>query len=371
MQYLKYFIIAFVAFVALGFLIITYLKKTYESKPSSVKLAELDEKFMNDSSLSEACVYIKDLKNDKEHKIVKGDFTNKKFYLASVSKLFTHALIFQLIDEGILDYNGTISSYLNEREWAGIAKSRDEDFSGRITIKNLIDQTSGLADYETDFRIEGKQILVNLLEKDFSFSFQSAVDATRTLMPVSEPGKFGKAYYSNLNSLLLGRIAEVASKKSLYLLFKERIFDKLGLNCTRLVHNQVDIIPVRFGTKKHNPIKYISSAPAAGGIASTLEDTMTFIQAFFKGDLFDIKHIENVSFMPIQFYPIKYGAGMMEVEMNSLMSPIVPAPKIVGHSGSTGSFAFFDKASKIFIVGTSNQAKTNPFKYIYSYLDAL
>lgn len=130
-------------------------------------------------------------------------------------------------------------------------------------------------------------------------------------------------------------------------------------------------MPIYYGDVEKRPVKYTSSAPSAGGVIASTEDVMDFLQYFFKGELFNTSHLTESQFLPIQFFPIQYGNGMMKVEMNALMSPIIPAPRIIGHSGITGSFAFYQPNSEILIVGTINQIKTQPFAYIYGYINSI
>lgn len=54
--------------------------------------------------------------------------------------------------------------------------------------------------------------------------------------------------------------------------------------------------------------------------------------------------------------------------MSRLMSPLFPAPEIIGHSGSTGTFAFYCPSKDLFITGTINQMNKQPFPLIYSLL---
>jgi len=62
---------------------------------------------------------------------------------------------------------------------------------------------------------------------------------------------------------------------------------------------------------------------------------------------------------------------MMRVKMSRLMSPFFPAPEILGHSGSSGSFAFYCPSRDLYIVGTMNQTEKNPFQLIYQMLDSV
>lgn len=61
----------------------------------------------------------------------------------------------------------------------------------------------------------------------------------------------------------------------------------------------------------------------------------------------------------------------MRIELPFIMSPLFDAPEIQGHSGATGSFAFYCPERKVYIVGTLNQVETPPFQVIYSYLNAI
>lgn len=370
MQYIKFITLAILIIAIVACSIILIIRYVNKKKSKQEKLFNLDERFLNDPSIYHGGIYIKDLSNNTSHIVKKGDIHNKTFYLTSVTKLFTHAIIFQLIDENILEYEGTISNYLDEREWSGILRFKEEDYSGTITIRDLLDQTSGLCDYESEFLRDGKHIFEALSEEDFAMCYESAIDATRSLNPIHKPGLNESAYYSNLNALLLGRIAEVSLKKSLDLIFKEKIFDPLNLNNTFIAKNSVSVVPIHFNGESKNPIKYFSSALASSGLISNLDDTMKFIEGFFNGKLFDKKHIKDIDFKPIQFRPIKYGRGIMKVRMSPILCPLYDKPTIYGHSGSSGSFAYYLKKRNIFIVGTLNQVKSNPYKYIYGYLDA-
>ena len=60
-----------------------------------------------------------------------------------------------------------------------------------------------------------------------------------------------------------------------------------------------------------------------------------------------------------------YGAGMMRLELPRIVSPVVPAPEILGHSGSTGSFAFRCPSRGVHVVGTLNRIDVKPFEAVY------
>ena len=59
------------------------------------------------------------------------------------------------------------------------------------------------------------------------------------------------------------------------------------------------------------------------------------------------------------FFPMQYGWGMMRINLPRAFSPFKPFPEYVGHSGSTGSFAYRCPEKSLYLVGTVNQV-ANP-----------
>ncbi|MCA9891287.1 MAG: beta-lactamase family protein, partial [Anaerolineae bacterium] len=69
------------------------------------------------------------------------------YFIASVSKTYTVAVLMQLVDEGRLDLDAPITDYLSPDMLAGIHVYQGTDYSHQLKIYQLIHQTSGLADY--------------------------------------------------------------------------------------------------------------------------------------------------------------------------------------------------------------------------------
>jgi CubicO group peptidase (beta-lactamase class C family) len=65
---------------------------------------------------------------------------NTQFFIASLSKSFTALAVMQLVDAGRLDLDAPVQRYL-----PGFQLS-DAEAAARITIRHLLNQTSGLAD---------------------------------------------------------------------------------------------------------------------------------------------------------------------------------------------------------------------------------
>src|SRR3954451_9285933 len=59
------------------------------------------------------------------------------FQIGSITKLWTATLVMQLVDEGKVDLDATVRTYLPE------FRIGDEDAAARITVRQLLNHTSG------------------------------------------------------------------------------------------------------------------------------------------------------------------------------------------------------------------------------------
>lgn len=57
--------------------------------------------------------------------------------------------------------------------------------------------------------------------------------------------------------------------------------------------------------------------------------------------------------------PINYGGGYMQIPLGGLYTMFMGSGELLGHSGSTGSFAFYHKEKDLYFVGDVNQM-SNP-----------
>ena len=100
-------------------------------------------------------------------------------------------------------------------------------------------------------------------------------------------------------------------------------------------------------------------------VVSTTNELMNYLKTFWQGKLFDKKHLDDSLTHPLQlsFYPIHYGLGFMK--MTAAM-PFKPKVDLFGHSGSTGSFAFYAKEIDYYFVGDLSQvsAPSKPVRLV-------
>jgi CubicO group peptidase (beta-lactamase class C family) len=269
-----------------------------------------------------------------------------------------------------------MARYLPDALTYGIHIYKGVDYSGRILVRQLIDQSSGLPDHEVERPKGGKSVLDELKAgHDRYIDTAEAIEIVRKLKPHFAPGTPGKAYYSNLNYRLLGEIIERVTGQSMAACFAEHIFAPLGLQHTYLYDwTAPPAQPPATIYLKNAPVhvpKYLASNVSDGGLVSTVGESLRFLRLFFERELFDQALLERMMRFNPLFFPLRYGYGLMHFQLPRYFW-IKPLPGFIGHSGSTGSFAFFCPSRSLYLAGTVNQiAPQKPFFLMISLVRAL
>ena len=206
------------------------------------------------------------------------------FAVGSVSKTYTAALVLALVGDGAIDLDAPARRYLPE---AAIDPA--------ITVRMLLDHTSGLDDYFLHANID-KALLADR---------RAAWSAARTLKYVAKPYfPPGKGWhYSNTNYFYLGLIAERVTGVALATALRERFFEPLRLDHTWYQSVDEPRGPVahgyRFATTRSSapPIdlsdgtpvmpftSVISAARGAGAIAATSSDLARWGRLLYTGEV--------------------------------------------------------------------------------------
>lgn len=282
------------------------------------------------------------------------------YFIASVTKMYTAAIVMRLSEAGRVNLGSPVAEYLPEVLTMGIHVYKGTDYSARIKVVELLNQTSGLPDHEADRPRDGKSVLEDLKAgHDREVSTPDAIEIVRGLAPRFSPGTPGKAYYSNANYRLLGAIIEAVTGKSMAENFSEHIFTPLDLRQTYLfdwrkprLDNPPAVIYLKDAVARVP--KYLTSNTSDGGLVSTASECVTFLRAFFEGQLFDPSLLPRMQTWNPIFFPMRYGYGLMNFRLPRFFS-LRPMPEFVGHSGSTGSFAFSAPGRSLYLAGTLDQ----------------
>lgn len=139
--------------------------------------------------------------------------TQTPFVLGSTTKSFTALAVMQLVEAGKIDLDAPVQRYL---PWFRVA---DPSASARITVRHLLNQTSGLP------MLPGLDVL-----DDIDDSPDAAERQARGLVTLKLTRPVGSTFeYSNLNYILLGLTIESAGGESYADYIQNHIFNPLGM----------------------------------------------------------------------------------------------------------------------------------------------
>ncbi len=281
-----------------------------------------------------------------------------EFAVASVTKTFTSALVLALAREGKIAIDDPVATYVPELH-----------LDPRITVRQLLDHTSGLGDYFFHPSID------KLLQSRPGLRWTETQALRYIGKPYFMPGHGW--HYSNTNYLVLGMLAERVGKTTLARQLQARFFDPFHLGHTYYQPTQKPIGPVAHGyrfvaaTKGEKAIdlsdgssitpftSVITAAAGAGGIASTATDLVTWTRALYSGDVLGrdvVAAMMNDAATTRRYRPrVAYGLGVQLVD-------VLGHPSL-GHSGRLLGFRSDIRwlpDVQVGIAVVSNQSRTDP-----------
>ena len=294
----------------------------------------------------------------------------EQYFIASTTKLYASALLMQLRSEGRVDLDAPAAVYLKPSVMAGIHVLGGVDSSGRITVRQLLSHTSGIADYFEQKRRDGSSQIKDAIAHDSGWSFDDVLRITKEQMtPRFPPSTPGKAFYSDTNYQLLGAVIEAVTGASFEEALDERILEPLGLKSTYpftggMLSRYGEVAALLYGRTRIVIPKAMASVRADGGIVSTARDGILFLQAFMSGALFPVRYLAEMQQQWNRvFAPLEYGVGIMRFALPRYYSPLRPVPAMVGHSGASGAVLYYVPLLDLYISGTVNQIKKRSLSY--------
>jgi CubicO group peptidase (beta-lactamase class C family) len=153
--------------------------------------------------------------------------SNIVFDIGSMSKQFTSTAIILLQQQGKLSLDDSVRKYIPELPWYGKT----------MTIRQMLNHTSGLRDYNSLLTLSGKQeeqvttkedaLNIIIKQKDLNFKIGEEWD------------------YSNTGFFLASVIVERVSGLSMKEFSEKNIFNPLGMENTFYLDNHATIVPYR------------------------------------------------------------------------------------------------------------------------------
>jgi len=284
------------------------------------------------------------------------------FGIGSVTKLYTAVLVMRQVEAGTISLDDPISKWL------------DLPYAKQVTVRMLLNHTSGIPDYTSDgwFLIR----YVGLPEK--SWQSNELVNVIKNKPLNFESGS--RQEYSNSNYLLLGIILEKAGCKPYAALLRE-LTGELGLRDTSyldypdemLIANASDEDLLHLGAPNLTGLRLSlhSGAFSAGGIVSTSGDVARFTRALFTGGIVSDESLAQMTtFVPAPDADaperIGYGLGVRQM--------VIKGKSFVGHTGAIPGYSavtVYGVDNGITIVILSNLSVIEQERLVAEILEAL
>jgi CubicO group peptidase (beta-lactamase class C family) len=192
--------------------------------------------------------------------------TETLFQIGSNTKTYTGTLIMMLVEQGKLDLDEPIRTYLPD------FKVADEVASEKATIRHLLTHTGGWA---------GDFFLDTGPGADACAKYVAAMVDLEQISPLGEIWSYNNAGFS-----LLGHLIEIITEKNYEEALKEMLLEPLELKNT--FFDPGDVLTHRFAVGHYEglvarPWPLPRSAYAAGGITSSMRDLLAYAK-FHMGD---------------------------------------------------------------------------------------
>lgn len=322
----------------------------------SEKLSQLFAKLTRSSTIHEATLLVEEGNGRALIAETYGERTlGSSIVMASITKLWTTACVLQLIDQGHLTLETRISSLLKPELTEQLHLYQGQDYSNHLTVAHLLFQTSGLPDAFEEGKPSMKE---RLIQEDFSYTVFEEASMVRQLKPHFVPGGVERAYYADINFDLLGSVIERVTGQSLAAVFQQTIMKPLELTHSYLLtHEQRAAPPVYYKHERLIRPQFLRSAGASGGGVTTVRELMRFMRGFIGGELFPkvmFNQLTHYRSLQASFDPIYYGGGYMQIPLGD-GGKTTGMSELLGHTGSTGAFAFYYPEVDAYLVGDFNQ----------------
>lgn len=261
---------------------------------------------------------------------------NGRVRIGSASKMFIAVVILQLAGEGRIGLDTPIETYL-----PGLLHG--EGFNpDQITVRHLLQHTSGLPDYtDSMFQELGDYLPV----RHTYFEPHELVAKTLTMRPQPVGVSWS---YSNTNYVLAGLIAQRVSGRPLAELITTRVINRVGLRDTYVPQAGEE------GLRGRHPHGYLRDLTAdqlrdytemdpswgwsAGQMVSTPGDLNTFLRALLDGRLLEQAQLAQMLTTVEAGDDMRYGLGLMRI-------PLSCGGAYWGHGGDIPGYSVRDGAT--------------------------
>ena len=268
---------------------------------------------------------------------------NSSFRLASISKQFTASGIMLLKEKELINYDDIVSKYISNFPY------------DNVTIRNLLNQTSGIPDSYLDLAEKSKDkigILTN--EKAIKLLVENKPKAN------FQPNE--KYEYSNTNYIILARIIELVSNQSFEKFMKDNIFIPLEMYDTRVWNlisedktfkGKTDGFEDLAGEIREIKPTFIDGVAGDGGVFSSINDFVKWDKFWYGNKLISEENLKEAFTRPTLNNGEKsnYGFGWVIVNDEVVMHNgawLAANTYFVRNTKKKTSFVLLDNSSNLF-----------------------
>ncbi|MBG0818529.1 beta-lactamase family protein [Planomonospora sp. ID82291] len=261
--------------------------------------------------------------------------TNGHFWVGSATKTFHATVVLQLVAEGAIGLDAPVAGYLP-----------DLGLDRRITVRMLLQHTSGLFNYTGDLGPDGTWVpgLPSTGTEWLDNRFRSYRPQELVRFALSKPAKFAPGTdwsYSNTNYTLARLLIEKVTGRSFGAELKRRIVGPLGLKGTVVPGDRTRLPgPYAHGYLRHQDAgtwkaadvsrQNLSLLAGAGDMISTTRDLRTFFSALNGGELLPAGLLTEMRTPHPKSDPLygRYGLGMFVQDLGPACGTVL------NHNGS-------------------------------------
>jgi len=288
---------------------------------------------------------------------------DQTFRVASMTKTYVAAAILRLVEQGKLELDAPIARHILPASVTTIAK--DGYDANRITVRMLLQHTSGLFDFATQATASGSQLQGGYSERVMADPKHRWTRAEQLQLAIEVGAPYGQPgevyHYSDTGYILLGEILETVTGLSMQQAVRDLVgYQRLGVSNTYF--ETLEPVPTSAGPRVH---QYMGAVDAndfdasidlygGGGLVSDLPDLATFFRALVRGEVLERRATLDSMLAPTPQSAgqpgVGYGMGIGRGEADGVVC--------YGHGGFWGTLARHCPELDITVVGavTNNEA---------------
>nr|WP_241829141.1 serine hydrolase domain-containing protein [Saccharothrix sp. CB00851] len=281
------------------------------------------------------------------------------FDVASISKLFTTVVALRLVERELIDLDAPAARYLPE-----FGHNGKQD----VTLRQLLTHTSGLP--------------AGLALGSYP-AVEQRLAAVYAVALRSPPGT--RYVYSDLSLIVLGKVLERVTGRSLPDLVAAEVTEPLGLRDTMYnppAELRPRIAPTQYGARGliwgqvHDSTSwYLGGTAGHAGVFSTARDLAVFAQMLLNGGRYGDRRVlrtDSVRAMTANWNAAIPGADRgLGLDLNKpAFMGLLATPYTVGHTGYTGTSLVIEPDTRSFVLLLTNRVHptaagpaTNPYRH--------